>query len=240
MPLPILSKALFPNVPDLPGVPKLPRSPRFPPTAVQPLAILQDIFAFSNSVVPVWGVFNDTGELAIQADSVIDFAFTNDQRVSSFPVQEGEFATYNAVANPYESVIRVTKGGHPADRTTFMLQVENALASLTLYTVITPERAYRNAKLQRYETIRKREQGATLITVDLFFIEVRQVAVQYTTTATANAKEPAAVPLTTVRAPATPIPAAQESGLSKIVGGVSNDLSSVFQSVWSSAKGIFD
>lgn len=134
--------------------------------------------------------------LIAQADSVIDFAYRNEWRVSSFPVQRGSFANYNKVNNPYEVMIRMTKGGSKDDRTKFLEAIDTAAGSLDLYDVVTPEKTYTNANITRYDYRREARNGAYMLIVDIGLIEVRQVTAQYTTVATANSRASAAVPPT--------------------------------------------
>lgn len=201
----IIPKPKFPNIPALPGVPQLLRSPIFPASAVPVLlgglAIGKLFQALFTS--PTWGVFDTKGTIVIKPDSVVDFGYRNNYSISTFPVQRGAFAAYNKVANPFEASVRMTKGGTLKDREDFIADIEGTIAdtqsdqqSLTLYTVLTPERQYENVSLERYESFRRSGAGAYFIDVDLYFREIRQVRPQYTSTAasTQNAQNPSALP----------------------------------------------
>jgi hypothetical protein len=84
-----------------------------------------------------------------------------------------------------------------AERTKFLQQIEDILATTNLYYILTPERQYVNVNPIRHELVRRGAAGAYFLTeVDLYFREIRSVAAQYTITsvATANAKDVSASP----------------------------------------------
>lgn len=202
----ITVKPKFPNVPALPGVPQLLRSPVFPASAVPVLlgglAIGQLFQALTAQVV--WGVFDSEGRNVIQPDSVVDFGIRNAYSVTTAPVERGSFFAYNKVATPYEPFVRMTKGGTEDERAAFLDSVDATLndattplnQALPLYTIMTPERSYQRVTLQRTELLRRDVKGAFFVDIDLYFMEIRQIEAQYTTTAasTQNAQNVAALP----------------------------------------------
>jgi hypothetical protein len=106
----------FPNVPSLPGVPQVPRSAAFTPTEVTTLgvdAISSKLWEASQAPAQ-WGIFTtDLSRQIVTPDSVVDFNVRPQWEVSTFPVQDGTFASYNKVKVPAEYVVRMTKGGGP-------------------------------------------------------------------------------------------------------------------------------
>ena len=184
----------FPNVPALPGVPQLARSLLFavssPPTVGTPAtagAIWQ-----STQAAPVWGVFDQDGNQVVVPDSVMDFGYRQEYKVSNYPVQQGQFATYNKVLLPYESSLVLTKGGNLASRTAFLQTIDALTSSLNLYNIRTPEKTYTNVNCTRAELSRRGAGNATYFDVELFFIQVVEVTSQYS--ATSNASVPSALP----------------------------------------------
>lgn len=218
MPFPNLPKPAYPNVPKLPGVPQLPRSPNFPPVVQSVLGKVEGVIWAAINAGPVWGIFNAAGKPVVQPDSVYDLNYRGEYRISDFPVQAGTFASYNKVAMPYESGIRLTKGGTEKDRIEFLLDIEAALATVELFTIITPERSYLNANLYRMGFRREARNGAYLLVVDVLFREIRQVVTQYSTLTTQNSQQASGVPIANTGR----IQAAQpvQSVLRKIAGKV--------------------
>jgi hypothetical protein len=206
----------YPNVPNVPGVPNVLRKlPAGPPAILGSIAgIAQLVRAFTSA--PVWGVFKHIEPLVptppsvdgldevivtavvklkpvVTPDSIRDFGYSNEWSIMTAPTQNGAFADYNRVDNPFEVTLRMTKGGTERDRQNFLKQIE-ALDSTQLYDIITPEKTYRSMSLMRYEIHRDGEKGAFWLSeVDLTFREVRVVTAQYSRTSISLPINPSAV-----------------------------------------------
>lgn len=220
MPFPIIPADPFPDVPSFPGVPLLARSAIILDREIVSLIPqpAQDPLPQPPKTAPVWGVFTTDGtKQVITPDSVYDFDYRGEYRISDYPTQQGGFATYNKVYQPFETYVRLTKGKTTADRQQFLKDCEAVLASLDLYTIITPERSYLGCNCTRMEVSRKGVQGAFFVEVDLYFRQVLQVTPQYSTTAAAtqNAQVPAAQPVTNLGAVQ---PAAIPSDVNNMLG----------------------
>lgn len=210
----------FPNVPSAPGVPQLARAAQSSLASVGPalsgVAALGALLrAFSTKVQ--WGVYKQVpppsapgadglttvtvqGNLTpvVVPDSILEFSYRNESDISDYPVQDGAFASYNKVANPFETSVRLSKGGSQSDRTAFLGQIEQILGTLDMYFILTPEKTYSNINPYRFELTRRGAGGAYFLTeVDLFFREVRTATAQYTTTSTVttNAQSASAQPV---------------------------------------------
>ena len=184
MPLPPIPLPPFPNVPPGPGVPPLLRRPTFPtpnvlgpngPNAESPV-LRSDSPAITHEAAhtrgPQWGLY-DGSTAVVVADSVIEVERRAEQAIADYPIEGGGFQSYNKVARPYEMRLVFTRGGSDADRTAFLDSLEVALKSLTLYTVVTPEKSYPNANVTHIDYRRSQSSGATLITADVWVNEVR-------------------------------------------------------------------
>jgi len=215
----IIPKPPFPNVPKAPGVPQLARSNLFPasPGPVIGLALAlgklwQSIFA-----QPQWGIYktnppNTKDASGIETvtivakrtpvvvpDSFGEFAYRNEWAVSDFPVQEGAFANYDKVSQPFEIMVRLYKGGTKEARKKFLDSIEAIAGTLDLYDIVTPEKSYVGVNVMRYEVTRRGARGAYFLSeVDLYFREIRTVTAAYTSTAvtTQNAQNPSAQSVT--------------------------------------------
>lgn len=218
----IIPKPQFPNVPNLPGVPQIVRSPQFPaapPVLVSAAIAVGRLFQALLST-PQWGIFrhvkptpasspDELDEVVIVAkrrpaivpDNFMSFDYRNEFSVSDYPVQDGNFASYNKVANPFENFVRMTKGGTKQERKAFLDAIDSICASLDTFDILTPERTFLNVNPFRFTLTREGNQGAYYFAeADLYFREIREVTATYTTTsiATQNAKLPSALPVTNV------------------------------------------
>lgn len=162
----------FPNVPNVPGVPAILRSITVPtPGALLNAALGGIAEAIFGAVV--WGVFDQSGNAALVPDSFLDIDYKQDMRVSNYPQEAGAFASYNKVGTPYDCRVRMALGGDKASRAAFLAQLDTMLKAIDLFTVVTPEATYVNAALQNYNYRRESRNGASMLVVDLWFIEVR-------------------------------------------------------------------
>jgi hypothetical protein len=191
MSLDIIPKLPFPNVPNLPGVPLLARASLtaiVDETSIINIASVFEtqapvnILFHATKAAPVWGVFDANGNLAIAADNVMAFDYRADFALSTYPVQEGQFASYNKVVRPFDTSVVLTKGGTVNDRTNFLNACETVAASLNLYNILTPEKNYMGVNVTRMEMSRKETKGAFFVSVELFFQQIQEVNAQYNAT----------------------------------------------------------
>lgn len=137
-------------------------------TVVSDIAIIAGLFSG-----PQWGIFDQNNNPVIVGDSVVSAEFTRDFNISKYPVEQGDFASYNKVKTPYGLKFTFTKGGSISDRANFLKTVQAAQASLTLYKGSIPELFYPNITIDHYDWRRTAKNGVTLLTVDVWCEEVR-------------------------------------------------------------------
>lgn len=188
----------FPDIPSLPGVPNL---PRLPSTSTIAQAVGGAVAGALWQVLDQgsqWGIFdsdgnplgdpsNMTGITSTIANSlgfgstlsVNAFDYGKETRVSDFPVERGEFASYNKVEMPGEPTVTFAFEGSESDRTSFLDAIDTACLSTDLYSVVTPEVTYVDYTLQSYNYRRTASAGAYLLIVELRLKEVRQVSAQF-------------------------------------------------------------
>ena len=127
-----------------------------------------------------WGVFDQYGFPLVLADNVTKVGYNNSSKVSSAPLENGTFAHYNKVANPYNMTVQMTKGsGGVFERGAFLAQIEALANSIDLFTIITPESIYRNCNITGYDYTREANDGARLLKVNIHFEQIREVTAQY-------------------------------------------------------------
>lgn len=129
-----------------------------------------------------WGVFDLQGNEVFDVDSVVDLNFTNRSKVSTFPVEDGAFASFNKVSDPYAVKLRLAVGG-AARIEIFMTALAQEIAQANLYNVVTPRNTYLNMTLECYDFSQAAENGMNLLVAELTFQQVREVAPAYATVA---------------------------------------------------------
>jgi hypothetical protein len=201
---------LFPDVPLLPGVPQLLRPVQAAIAANPVLSIglgtAETLLITALNQAPTWGIFDQNGNqlgllpnsqstlqaiagtLAAQltgnnATVLSTFAvdYTQETRISDFPVETGGFASYNKVSLPATPVVTLILDGSESDRTAFLNLINAACVGTDLYNVVTPEVTYYNHSIERYSYTRRASKGVTLLYVECHLKEVRQVQATLTT-----------------------------------------------------------
>lgn len=170
----------YPVVPRAPGVPPVLRKHGALITAG--VMLVKDSVKALLGAPSNWGIYKD-GKPVIIADSVFAMDFRREWYLANYPIEKGNFASYNKVAIPFDTRVVLTRGGTKADRTEFLTNIEAVAASLELYDIVTPEYTYSSANIARYDYQRTAQNGATLLTVTIFLQEIRTTATsQFSTT----------------------------------------------------------
>lgn len=194
---------LYPDIPFYPGVPALVRAANVPPGIQIALGEIQTFLASALQQSQQWGIYDSKGnQLGLTtksnglANSIVRaifggpilstnaFEFSQDTRVSDFPVEPNGFASYNKVILPFCPVVTLALGGSQSDRSIFLNAIDAACLSTDLYFVLTPETVYGPVSLVRYNLVRRAERGATLLLVEIETKEIREVAASYSTVKT--------------------------------------------------------
>lgn len=219
-----------------PGAPTLPvtLSGIFP----QPTLMTSDtVSAVVTAGPPKWGIFDQSNNLVLQADNVVSLDYKRTWKIADYPIEQGDFSSYDKVTLPYEVKITFSQGGSESDRSTFMNTLEAIGASFDLYNIVTPEITYLNANVEMFGYRRTATDGVGLISVDMLLKEIRQTAeVAFSNTASpANAGQvntgtqqpqpPTVAQTSVVTPPPTPaqptilaVPPALNSGPAPILG----------------------
>lgn len=170
----------FPNIPNLPGVPNIKRSVAALGVVSGLIQVLQkyDVTGVLGSLFGgTWDIADSNGLTVIKPDSYIAVAHKREFRIASHPVEQGSFTSYNKVSTPYDFRVTMTcNGSGSMTREAFLAKIDSMVASTDLYTVTTPDATYENANLVHYDYQRTARNGVQLLTVDLWFQEVRVTA----------------------------------------------------------------
>jgi hypothetical protein len=163
----------YPDVPPQPGVPPLLRPPGGAPTPPPGAAVSDDAAGLQASPTPPqWGIFLN-GQPAITADTVVEFSFRQEYRISDAPQEEGAFVSYNKVQDPFDGRVKFAIGGTVAQRTAFLGQIATAIASLsTGYSLVMPEMTWSSVNVT-HQDLRRNQRTATLLQVDVWVEQVR-------------------------------------------------------------------
>ena len=162
----------MPFIPDLPGVPPL---SSFAPPGIFTVLAGDAISALLGFLLPQWGIFLD-GVPVLVYDSQISFEFRQDFPISTYPVEQGSFQSYDKVQLPSEIRVRLSAGGSVFNRQAFLATIDLAMSTTLTYDVVTPEKVFLNYNFTHRDLVRTADQGVGLIVVDLWLTEIIQTA----------------------------------------------------------------
>lgn len=210
----------FPNVPIAPGVPNIRRSIIGIGQQTGILSAIEgaDVFGLLDGIMgPRWGIYDATGALVIEPDSVVAFDYRGEHMISKYPVEDGSFSSYNKVARPYDiRLLMSCDGKGRMTKEQFLQTLELMRESTDLYDLVTPDFAYENVNLIGIDYRRQSSGGVSLLLVDVRFEEVRVTA-----TAVYSSKEPAgAKPASGGSVGAAEPATEQKSAIGKFADGV--------------------
>ncbi len=198
MAMPVVKRPLYPDVPFTEGTPKVFRSPLTPINVVQLLQadVLTVVRMFAG---PQWGIFTQGGDPLVIPDTVTSFDFRKEARISDYVVESGGFQTYDKVLLPFDARVEMTCDGTAMDKSLFLANLATAQSSLDLFNILTPEYVFTNANVVHVDFRRTRQRGASIIHASIWLTQVITSATpQFTnsqsTTSTANAQDPSAIP----------------------------------------------
>ena len=163
----------FPAVPKALGVPDVLRNPAVRVPTVVLLA--KDGVAALIGSSSQWGIYKD-GKAVLAFDSFVAMDFRAESHISDYPIERGNFESYNKVALPNEYRLTISKAGSDSDRSQFLSSLALIAKSLDLYSIATPDAAYAGTNITRYDFRRAAQNGVSLLVVDLNFQEIRQTA----------------------------------------------------------------
>lgn len=179
---------LTPDVPIAPGVPSVLRDATNS-TPGDTGRLTGDAISVTASKKDQWGLYRASdNSLAVAADTVNSIGYDAEYRIADYPLQDGQFESYDKVALPFAVRVQLIKGGRFDERREFLRILDTLRADTELYNVVTPEWSHLNVNIERVSIDRSREQGANLITAELILREIRVDA----TATTSNSKEPSA------------------------------------------------
>ena len=163
------------------------------------LGKLYDFFV----VPPKWGIYlPGTSTKAISVSSVLAMDIAGAADVSDYPIEQGSFVSYNKVVLPDVFQFRIAQDGFEANRTSLLDWLQRVKNGLDVFDVVCPEFVYPNATLIRYTIRRTAGNGASMITADCVFQQVREKPAKYSTSNTAKPENKQSTPVVQV----TPIP----------------------------------
>jgi hypothetical protein len=137
---------------------------------------------------PEWGIFDKNLQPILTGNAVVGVDYRNGFRVPDYPVEGGGFASFNKVKQPRDVRVSIAIDGSTAlgqyltgqqaflgsaTRQIVLQTIEEKLASLDTFNVVTPEFTYMSMNLVHVDYRRQSRGAVSMIVVDLWLQEVR-------------------------------------------------------------------
>jgi|SRR5271156_6560860 len=160
----------MPDIPNVPGVPPL--TSYAANTAV--LLIADIASALLGFFGPEWGVFLN-GFAVLSYDNQMSFSYGQDWKISTYPVEQGSYQSYDKVQLPSEIRCRFSAGGSVFNRQQMLASIDAVMSDINLYDIVTPENVYLSYNFMHRSYDRDAE-SAGMIVIDLGFMEILETA----------------------------------------------------------------
>ncbi len=140
----------------------------------------------------IWTITDINSLPIIENFSFISSDIKADAKVTSYPVEQGSFSTYNKTVAPLDISVTLSVEGDNIALQSVISVLETLRVTKQLVNIVTPITEYNNYALQTYNYSNNNSEGTGILIVDLKFTQVREVAKQYTNAITYPADPSAA------------------------------------------------
>ena len=169
----------FIDVPNVPGVPSL---SSYSPNNIG--LLVEDavsVLLGTLGLLPQWGIYLNGVEV-LSYDNQVSFGYKQDWKISTYPVEQGSFQSYDKVQLPSEIRCRFSAGASTINRQEMLASIDAVMSDTNLYDVVTPENVYLNYNFSHRDYDREAE-SAGMVVIDVWLIEILETATaQYQTT----------------------------------------------------------
>jgi hypothetical protein len=161
---------------NIPGVPTIPGNINTAISAVASLVVADASGLMMGNVAlsQGWGIYL-SGIPVIIADTVMRFGYKEEWALSDYPIEKGQFETYNKVYIPFDARFRFVIGGSEIKRQALLASIAAIAGDTNLYDIVSPTGVYPSANVTHYDYDRSARQGLGLLQVDIWCLQVKTV-----------------------------------------------------------------
>lgn len=136
---------------------------------------------------PKWGIYvAGTQNVGVYVSSVVEMEMNLESMASDYILEDGSFTSYNKVLRPGMFSVILTQDGLESQKAELLQWCEDNVERTELYDVVCPEKTWLNATLIHARNRRSADSGASMVTVECLFQQIREKPAQYTNTKTAD------------------------------------------------------
>lgn len=121
-----------------------------------------------------WTILSESGSRLIDFTSYISDDWRHDGKVLTSPIEEGGLASYNKINQPLAGYVTLALQGTTDETQRALTTLEKLRKEVTKFSIVTPDYEYKNMTLESYSRTRQSTDGASLLVVELYVVEVRE------------------------------------------------------------------
>lgn len=126
------------------------------------------------ALLPQWGIFLD-GFPVLTYDNQTAFAYSQDYKIATYPIEEGSFQSYDKVQEPAEIRCRFSAGASAINRQAMLQSVDAVMSTTDLYDVVTPEEVFLGYNFSHRDYDRA-AANVGLVVIDVWLVEILESA----------------------------------------------------------------
>ena len=135
-----------------------------------------------------WTILDEAGGKAFDFDVFLTASVKAESKVTTMPVEEGGFVSFNLVETPLEVTCTLAKRGFPEEIGPVVDALRQYASNTKLLSIVTPEGEYKRMHLAKVAFDRSAEVGTDLLVAECSFVEIREVSMEYTSAKVAHKK----------------------------------------------------
>lgn len=159
-------------VPNVAGVPALLGG--FVPGFGAGVALLaEDALGALSAVPALWGIFQG-GAPVVVADTVSAFDAKQEWITADYPVEQGQFQSYDKVYRPYDVRVTFATGGSAAARAAMIASVKAVAGTTQIFDVITADDVWPSCTAGHFDYRRSATNGLGLLQLTVWLTQIVQ------------------------------------------------------------------
>lgn len=138
-----------------------------------------------------WSIYDKDGAAAVPFDTFFALNRKDESKVTVYPTEPNGFFAYNRVESPQAVGVILGISGSSATLGAALEALKKLKTGTDLVSVVTPEATLVDYTLESYDYQRDAASGVDRLLVSLSFVEIRQVAQEYSNEKIPKAKQAA-------------------------------------------------
>lgn len=120
-----------------------------------------------------------TNQQVFDYDTFVQLKVSAKTKVSTFPVENGAFVSYNKASAPYDLKVEIAVSDLADRRHQLIVDLDREKSGIRLFNITSADATYLNYTLEGYSLSFTRKGGWGIVVATLEFVQVREVSTAY-------------------------------------------------------------